>query len=313
MRSLASMQGERLSPFELLILDKLSNTMPQNKRELSQEDLQKVIATIDIPSCPAMVGEVLQEGRKDDPDQGRLAEIICNDVGMSAAALKLANSPLFGTSSPVSSVRKAVERLGTKNVVCVAIASTLRTSITGLPAAWIEQFWRQTMLHALAASLIARRQFGISVDAAYTYALFHDAAIPLMMRRFPNYGEVLEKSRGEGMALNLAEEQYFPCSHPVVGALLVRNWGLPPILGQAIRFHHETDAYDLPDRTLPGGALSLIAVTQVAEQLVCEALNEDFEIRDPLFERAIDFLGISEDDLDELRHRVAAAIESAAY
>lgn len=286
--------------------------MPLNRSELSQEDLQKVIATIDIPSCPEMVGEVLQEGQKDDPDQGRLAEIICNDVGMSAAALKLANSPLFGTSSPISTVRKAVERLGTKNVVCVAVASALRASITGLPTAWIEQFWKQTMLLALASSLVARRQFGISADAAYTYALFHDAAIPLMMRRFPNYGEVLEKSRGEGIALNLAEEQYFPCSHPVVGALLVRNWGLPPILGQAIRFHHETDVYDLPDRTLPGGALSLIAVTQVAEQLVSEVLDENFEIRDALFERAIDFLGISDDDLDELRHRVATAIESAA-
>jgi HD-like signal output (HDOD) protein len=187
---------------------------------------------------------------------------------MSAAALKLANSPLFGTSSAVSSVRKAVERLGSKNVVCVAVASALRASITGLPAPWIEQFWKRTTLLALVSSLIARRQYGISADAAYTYALFHDAAVPLMMRRFPNYSEVLEKSHRDGVMLNEAEEQYFPCSHPVVGSLLVRNWGLPTILGQAIRFHHEKDAYDLPDRTLPGGALSLIAVTQIAEHLL---------------------------------------------
>lgn len=286
--------------------------MLHSPHELSPEDLQKVIATIDIPTCPGMVSDAMEEGQKDEPDLLRLAEIISGDAGMSASALKLANSPLFGTSSAVSSVRKAVERLGTKNVLCVVVASALRASVTGLPAAWIEHFWKRTTMLSLASSLIARRQYGISPDAAYTYALFHDAAIPLLMRRFPNYGEVLEKCRREGIMLNLAEEQYYPCSHPVVGSLLVRNWGLQAILGQAIRFHHEKDAYDLPDRTLPGGALSLIAVTQVAEHLLSEILDEDIEVGNELFERALDFLGISGDDLDDLRQRVAAAIESAA-
>lgn len=286
--------------------------MTRSSSELSPEDLQRVIATIDIPTCPGMVSDAMEEGQKDEPDMTRLAEIISGDAGMSAAALKLANSPLFGTSSPVSSVRKAVERLGTKNVLCVVIASALRASVTGLPAAWIEQFWKRTTMLALASSLIARRQYGISADTAYTYALFHDAAIPLLMRRFPNYGEVLEKCHREGIMLTVAEEQYFPCSHPVVGSLLIRNWRLPPILGHAIRFHHDQEAYDLPDRTLPSGALSLIAVTQVAEGMLSEILDEDFDGNNDLFERAVGFLGLSEDDLEDLRHRVADAIESAS-
>lgn len=85
-----------------------------------------------------------------------------------------------------------------------------------------------------------------------------------MMRRFPDYAALLDKCKLEGSMLTEAEEQYFPSTHPIIGSLLVRNWGLPSILGQAIRFQHEKDAYDLPDRTLPGGTLSLIAVTQLA-------------------------------------------------
>ena len=112
--------------------------------------------------------------------------------------------------------------------------------------------------------------------------------------------------------LNDAEADYFPCTHPIVGSLLTRNWGLPSLLGQAIRFHHEKDAYDLPDRTLPGGALSLIAVTQVAEHLLGEVLDDDIEVGQYLFERALDFLGISGDDLDDLRSWVILAIEDAA-
>jgi HD-like signal output (HDOD) protein len=207
-------------------------------------------------------------------------------------------------------VRKAVERLGITNVVCVVVASALRASITGLPAAWIDHFWKRTTMLALVASLIARRHYGISPDAAYTYALFHDAGVPLMMRRFPNYAALLETCQTEGKLLGEMEEEYFPCTHPIISSLLVRNWGLPPILGQAIRFHHDNEAYDLPDRTLPGGALSLIAVTQVAERMLSEQLGTDIEVGEYLFERALGFLGISNDDLDELRSRITAAIEN---
>lgn len=282
----------------------------ENPYELSHEELQKVMASVDIPACPAVVADAMKEAQKDEPDIKHLADVITSDAGMSAAALKLANSALFGSGSQISSVRKAVERLGTKNTACVVVAVALRASMNGLPAAWLEQFWKRTTQLALAASLVARRQFGISPDAAYTYALFHDAAIPIMMRRFPTYTEMLEKCQSEGRMLVDAEGEFFPCTHPVLGSLLVRNWGLPPILGQAIRFHHEADAYDLPDRTLPGGALSLIAVTHLAEHLLAETLGDrDLEVGIDLFEKAMDFLGISDDDLDDMRQRVSSAIE----
>ena len=285
----------------------MSNEINQ---ELPHDVVEKVMSSIDIPTCPGMVTDAMREAQKDEPDLSRLADIIGSDAGMSAAALKLANSPLFGANNRVVSVRKAVERLGIQNVVCVVVASALRASVTGLPAAWVEDFWRRTMQLALASSLVARRQYGISADAAYTYALFHNAAIPLLMRRFPNYADVLEGCRSEGRMLSDAEEQYFPCTHSIVGSLLVRNWGLPPLLGQAIRFHHEKDVYDLPDRSLPGGALSLIAVTQVAEHLLDEIIGDTSEVDTNLLERALAFLGISNDDLDELRQRFASAVEN---
>jgi HD-like signal output (HDOD) protein len=284
----------------------------EKNHDITHEDLQKVMATVDIPACPAAVTAAMQEAQRDEPDLQQLAELIIGDPGMSAAAIKLANSPIYGASNKISSVRQAVGRLGTKNVVCVIIATALRASSSGLPAAWIESFWRQITLVAVASSLIARRQYGISPDAAYTYALFHDAAIPLMMRRFPEYAGQHAACLAEGRMLIEAEAGLFPCTHPIVGSLLVRNWGLPPLLGQAIRFHHDEEAYDLPERSLPGTALSLIAVTQVAEHLLCDIVEQhDVEIGHYLFGRALNHLGISEGDLDELRALIASAVEDS--
>lgn len=276
--------------------------------QLSHSDIEQVLSTIDIPACPAMAQEALAEAQKDAPDLNRLARSITADPALSAAALKLANSALYG-SGGISSVPKAIERLGTNNVVCVIVSVALRSSITGLPAAELERFWNRVLLSSTAAALIARRHYGISPDAAYTYTLFHDAGIPLMMRRFPAYGEVLVKARESGEPLAKAEASYFPCTHPVIGMLLTRNWGLPRVLGQAIRFHHEPDLYALPPKTLPNECRALIAVAQVAEQIVDEfATDGALEVADTLFPKALDYLGITDTELDELRDRIESSI-----
>lgn len=281
--------------------------------DIAHDDLQKVMSTVDIPACPAAVTEAMQEAQRDEPDIRRLSDIIARDPGMSAAALRLANSALYGSSAPVTGVRKAVDRLGTRNIVCVVVATALRASMTGLPNAWLDRFWKQIGQIAVTAALIARRQYGISPDAAYTYALFHDSGIPLMVKRYPKYEAEVLNARQKGMLLIDAEDQYFPCTHPVVGMLLVRNWGLPPLLGKAVLFHHDPDAYSLSDKILPGGALSLIAVTQVAERLNADVCGEtDREVGPALFERAVQHLGLTDDELDELRQRLAQIIDAEA-
>lgn len=276
--------------------------------DLTHEDIEKVFATVDIPACPAIVAQVMAEAQKDEPDIRKLAKAIGSDVGMSAVTLKLANSPLFRIGVPVSTVLKALERLGINNAVSVIVAAALREAMAGVSARFIEKFWEKTSTLAMAAGLIARRQYGLSPDAAYTYALFHDAGIPLMLRRFPEYEKALKECHATGRFLVDAENQYFPCTHPIIGSLLVRNWGLPPMMGQAIRFHHEPDVYELPDSTLPGGAVSLIAVTHVAEHLACEIDGEpDLEVGLPMYERALAHLGIDADEIEDLRETILAA------
>lgn len=270
--------------------------------DLSHEDIDQVFKTIDIPACPAIVSLAMSEAQRDEPDIRKLADAIEKDVGMAALTIKLANSPMFRTSQPVSRVSVALARLGIRNVVCVVIAAALRNCMSGVDGKWLEKFWNHASLVATAAGLIAKKQYGIAPDAAYTFALFHDSAIPLLLKRFDNYSSVLKHAEADQQLLIDVEEQYFPCTHPIAGSLLARNWGLPAVIGQSIRFHHEKDVYHLPEKTLPGAAISLIAVTHVAERLLCDQdKKNNLEVSDEHFEHALDYLGISFDELDEIR------------
>ena len=172
----------------------------------------------------------------------------------------------------------------------------------------MEKFWSRASTLALAAGVLARKHVGISPESAYTYALFHDAAIPVMLANFPDYAAVYAASQDRAAALITQEQQRFKCDHAVVGWLLARNWGLPPTIAAAIRYHHDPEVYILPEKELPAGALALIAVTLIAEHVISDFVDD----ADIVSERALDnakiFLGTTDAEIDDFRETIIAAL-----
>lgn len=274
--------------------------------ELTHTELEESLASIEIPPCPQTVTSVLSEAQKDAPDLKVLARTISSDVGMSAYAIKLANSTLFRRGPATDNVLQAIARLGTRNLVCIVVAVALRNSMASdMPPAFLDRFWNRSNSMAMAAGTVARKLRGIPADLAYTFGLFHDSAIPVMLRRFKDYAEVLEEAK-TGRDLTEAENARYHCSHAVVGALLARNWGLPKELVDAIRFHHDTSIY--ASDVIAPESLSLIAVSHVAEQLIAELnLVPDPELC-PVHARSVAYLGLHEEDLMDLKEELAAAL-----
>ncbi|NTV95258.1 MAG: HDOD domain-containing protein [Thiobacillus sp.] len=276
--------------------------------ELTFDEMNHALAGIDIPPCPATVAAVMAEAQKDSPDITVLTRIIAGDVGMSAFALKMANSVLFRRGSVTDNVGQAIARLGTRNIICIVVAVSLRNSMAdALPADFLDQFWSRSAGTALASGMVARKLRGIPADLAYTYGLFHDAAIPVLMRRFPDYAGLLEQPPERSLVE--AENARYHCSHAVVGALLARNWGLPRNLGDAIRHHHDPDLYEPGLAGLAAESRDLIAVTQVAEHLLSGLRGEaDHEVGE-LYGKAVAYLGLDEDELRDLGDDLAEALK----
>lgn len=287
----------------------MSDRPAGSTREISPEDIQRALGAVDIPTCPGMVSEVMNEAQRDEPDMKRLAALFVKDPGMSAIAIKLANSALFRSGPAVDSVHKALDRLGTNNVVCVVIAAALRAAMGGISPESVERFWTRASSLALASGLIARRVYGVSPDKAYLYALFRDAAVPVLMKRFPDYLDKMAAGAEAGLSRVAAEDAYFPCTHAVIGFLLVQNWKLPELIGTAIRHHHEPELYVMSESELPGAARSLILVAQLADQLISDVIGtEDGEFDPELSARANEHLGLDDEELSDLADAVERAL-----
>ena len=168
--------------------------------EIQTDEAEKIIKSIAIPPRPAVILKVMEERNRPEPDLGRVARLIGGDVGLSAAMMKTVNSPFYGLRNKVGSVQHAVSMLGLSSVTNVATALSLRSSLAGSKAVPMERFWDTSSQIAMISAHAASSLPGVSQEQAYTFGLFRDCGIPVLMQKFPDYKDTLR-------AANTASDQ----------------------------------------------------------------------------------------------------------
>jgi HD-like signal output (HDOD) protein len=235
--------------------------------------LEQTMLDIGIPPRPRILDSITEETRKPEPDYNRLASLINADVSLSAGLIKIANSPYFGMRQRVRSVNEALMVLGL-NVASRAIAGiVLRQALPISPR--MERFWDASARVARLSGWLAQqlRVAGLQPEDAYTFGLFRDCGIPILLTRFPNYDEVLGVANHNARhSFTTVEETVLPTNHAMVGCLLAQSWWLPDELCQAIRNHHDLAKLESAEpQLLVSNRLS--AVAQFAEHLVQQHLG----------------------------------------
>jgi HD-like signal output (HDOD) protein len=234
-------------------------------REIDRE-ADKIVRELGIPPCPAILTKLLKEMREDEPDYNKASKLISTDVGLSGAMLKTVNSPFFGLRTKATSVNQALQLLGLRNTVEIITGLLLRQAFPVGDNAALEGFWRASSGIAEVTAQLARPLGIKNRDEAYTFALFRDCGIPLMIGKFPDYANFMKVSHlGSGRAVTADEIDEFGVDHASLGARLAQSWLLPEETSMAIQNHHD---YVL----LQGGSVSaepcrLVALVLAAEWL----------------------------------------------
>lgn len=227
------------------------------------------IREIGIPPRPTILGQIEQETAKDEPDFIKLAKILSQDVGLSASLIKVANSPYFSFGKKVPTVQEALLVLGLKIVIQTVAGLALQQVFKHVPN--MERFWDSSATNAQISGWLARqlgRKWAIRLEDAYTFALFRDCGIPVLLSPFPEYQAILAQANSEReRAFTDVEDQAMGLNHASVGAGLAENWLLAEDTCQAIRHHHDarifTEVTAIPERTKV-----LVAISHLAEHLM---------------------------------------------
>ena len=269
--------------------------------DLSDEVAIETLKSISIPPCPEIVAELLGEARQGEVDFIKISRLITGDVALGAAVLRMANSPFFALRRRVQSVQQAVSVLGLRNLLKIIYGVVLKASLGARGTPEMTRFWDRSNYNAVVSSYLAARLPGVSADDAYTFGLFHDAGLAILMQKFPDYKVTLMAANALPCAVTAVEDERHHTNHVIVGALLGRNWYLPDHVVWAIRYHHEYSIFSKPrERATPDVCL-LVAIRLLSEHIVARFLNypDDAEWETSK-EAALSHLGWFEDDIDDM-------------
>jgi HD-like signal output (HDOD) protein len=263
-------------------------------------EAEQIVKDIGIPPCPAILTRLLREMREDEPDMQKTGTLIGSDVGLAAAMLKTVNSPFYGLRSKASSVMQALVLLGLRNVGQLVTGLLLRQAFPVANSEQMEDFWESSSRTAMYSAHLAGKVRGVSRDDAYTFGLFRDCAVPLMMRKFRDYYETHDAAaRAPDKSVTEVEQELYAVDHTRIGWQLANSWELPEGTCQAILHHHDyARVFSEEVEELPGHAVKLIAVALVAEQLF-RSLSAGTACPEwkKAGTRALEVLGMSEGDL----------------
>ncbi len=274
--------------------------------EINLQEAEKLLKGIAIPPRPAILDDVNREASKDEPNFGKIAQLIGQDVGLSAAMLKTVNSPLFGLSKRVSSVQQAVALLGIRNTVNIITGLALKASMSGNKLPRLERFWDSAALEAMVSACIASQLPGAHADASYTFGLFQNCGIPLLMQRFPDYIKTLHNANSStDREFTAIEDEQHATNHASVGYLMARSWYLPESICQAILCHHDLSIFDSASHEINAEVSTLIAITRLAEHIAHGflRLTSDNEW-EKIGARALQHLGLGESEYEDLRDQI---------
>lgn len=265
---------------------------------IDEQQASQLLEGLSIPPQPVVLTELLKEQKKDEPNLSQIARIISKDLSLSALVLKSINSPVFGLQRECQSINHATMLLGLGNVINITSGAALRMQLGDSNDKALSTFWDMSAETALAASGISRLLNLGEPDEAYTLGLFHNAGIPILMGKFPDYRQRLQAGLQEGTRpLPELEDEQFHTHHAIVGYFLGRNWHLPDQLSEVIREHHNYAL--LEEGSSP--VQDAIAILALASHIIAQyRSNLDWDEWHLAQGPVLDYLHMSESDYEEL-------------
>ena len=276
--------------------------------------LEQSLRDIGIPPRPVILDRIAAEMRKEDPNLKYLGSAIGADVSLAASLIKTANSPFFGFHSRVRSSTEALQMLGL-DISARAIAGIVLRKVFP-PPPQLERFWDASAQIAALSGWLGQtlHQARLRADDAYTYGLFRDCGIPVLLRRFPKYAASLAIANNDASrSFTSVEYESLPTDHTMVGCLLAQNWWLPEEICLSIRHHHDLEALESLQSGLPQSSRCLIAAGQVAEYIVQHLTGLSHTQEWPKLGAAcLRLLDLTEDELPALQEAAAVALRADA-
>jgi HD-like signal output (HDOD) protein len=202
---------------------------------LASELVQSCTNVFTLPEIYFRVRDVI-----DDPDSTMddLANVLKLDPAISARLLRIVNSPLYGFHKQIDTISRAVSIVGMQAINDLVAATTVGRTFSGMPIQLMDvpMFWRKSVLCALLAGKIAKSCGIEDSERFFIEGLLRDIGHFVLYQTVPQRAQsaLIEAGYLE-TSLAEVEQSNIGCDFAEIGAELIRSWGMPVQIEQAVR------------------------------------------------------------------------------
>jgi len=211
---------------------------------LASSDLRMLVSGLEsLPSPPIIFSRLISKLKDKGVTTHAIAEIINEDVALTAQILKITNSAFFGLPTQITSVEHALHFLGFETINALVAMAGFGGKFHGDAAAMasLNAIRQRSLAIGTLAKKIAKIE-GLSptmVDHAYCAGVLCHVGNLLLIDRWPEkYTKVLAIHLRKGVDITKVERETFGSSHAELGAYLLGLWGFSDEIVEAIAYHH---------------------------------------------------------------------------
>jgi putative nucleotidyltransferase with HDIG domain len=201
-----------------------------------------------LPALAETTARVIKVTSRAGASVGDVAELVESDTAVTIAVMRAANNGTgSGPRGRAANVADAVESLTPRKVGEIARGLETYELLTP-PGAWDrlpERFRRHAVSTRHAAEQVASHGDVAGRDELAAAALLHDIGQLVLTRLYPAYGQILDEREASPEDRTQRERRELGIDHTLVGGVLARRWGLPPVVAGAIERHHSEGAQGL--------------------------------------------------------------------
>lgn len=203
--------------------------------------LKIVEFTGDLPAMPHIAAQVMDKLSNPNATPRDIHQLLTQDQGLAARVLKVANSPYYGASRSIASLRDAVLFMGFDSIKSLVMTAVLKGMFPSMGLAE-KLLWE----HSIGCG-VAARQVGSAVgfsrtDEAFLAGLLHDIGKSVLFLRAPSVmRDIMQDVYNSGSNFVEIEQQAIGFTHVEVGRLMADKWHFALNIEDAIANHHQPD------------------------------------------------------------------------
>ncbi|MGD9505326.1 MAG: HDOD domain-containing protein [Syntrophobacteraceae bacterium] len=215
-------------------------TAAQSLVEIIQEHLAS--DEPELPVFSSTVTELQSLLSREDFTIDEISNVLLRDQALCGQVLRLANSSFFAGLKEVTTIPKAIARLGSKQVlICVVMAAqrNLYVSRNKIIAGYMKDLWKHAVACALGAKWIAEKTgFRHLAQEAFLAALLHDIGKLFLLKVLEDIAASGERDITLSDTLIAEILDYMHCK---LGFELLRKWNIPEMYCAVARDHHQRE------------------------------------------------------------------------